>query len=110
MSANPLAGLASTMGDLAKVMRGRPLITPPKTYTPNRAQRRASGARARAATNVKQRTARELAAARRLGEQAGRRGLDHRTPGVCPYTDRQLVDAWAEGYAPAKRKREETRP
>lgn len=109
MSANPLAGLAATMGDLAKVMKGRPLVTPPKTYTPNRQQRRATG-RARQATAVKRRTERELTAARRLGEQAGRRGKDHTVPGTCPYTDKQLVDAWAEGYVAGKRKREETRP
>lgn len=109
MSANPLAGVASVMGDLAKVMRGKPLVTPPKTYTPNRAQRRATS-RARQVSTVKQRTRRELDAARRLGEQAGRRGKDHTAPGACPYNDRQRIDAWAEGYVAGKRKREETRP
>lgn len=109
MSANPLAGLSSTMGDLAKVMRGRPLVTPPKTYTPNRQQRRARGRGAQQAAG-KHRTQRELQAATRLGQQAGRRGEDHTVAGTCPYTDKQLVDAWAEGYVAGKRKREETRP
>lgn len=109
MSANPLAGLADTMSALARTMRGRPLVTPPKTYTPNRAQRRATS-RARQVTDVKRRTRRELDAARRVGEQAGRRGKDHTTPGACPYTDRQRIDAWAEGYVTGKRKREETSP
>lgn len=109
MSANPLAGLASTMGDLAKVMRGKPLVTPPARYTPNRQQRRAHGRGAQQGTR-KQRTQRELQAATRLGQQAGRRGQDHTVPGTCPYTDKQLVDAWAEGYVAGKRKREEARP
>lgn len=104
MSANPLAGVASIVGDIAKVMRGKPLVTPPATYTPNRAQRRRSG-RAQQAAQVKQRTRRELDAARRLGRQAGRRGDDHTVPGTCPYTDRLLVDAWAEGYVTGKRER-----
>lgn len=106
MSANPLAGLASTMTDLAKVLGGRPLITPPPAYTPNRAQRRRRGN----AAPVKRRTDRELQAARRLGQQAGRRGKLHTDPGVCPYTDKQLVDAWAEGYVAGKRQRERTSP
>lgn len=59
---------------------------------------------------MKQRTRRELDAARRLGQQAGRQGKLHTEPGVCPYTDKQLVDAWAEGYVTGKRQREETRP
>ena len=109
MSANPLAGVASTMGALAKVLRGKPLVTPPRTYTPNRAQRRAT-TRSREVAVIKQRTKQELAAARRLGELAGRRGEDHTRPGACPYNDRQRIDAWAEGYVTGKRKREETRP
>lgn len=109
MSPNPLAGLAATMSDLAKVMRGRPLVTPPATYTPNRAQRRRSG-RGQQVAQVKQRTRRELDAARRLGHRAGMQGKVHTDPGVCPYTHKQLVDAWAEGYVTGRRLRERTRP
>lgn len=37
MNANPLAGIASTLSDLAKTMTGRPLVTPPARVQPNSA-------------------------------------------------------------------------
>lgn len=100
---NPLAGLADTMGQLAAVVRPPtvPAAAAP-TPRPSRAQRRARGQR------TDHRAGHQLQAARRVGELAGRRGLDHTVPGACPYNDRPLVDAWAEGYVTGNRKREAT--
>lgn len=102
MTTNPLAGLADVMAGLAKVWGAKPLVTAPREGRPmNRAQRRRAG--------VKQPTKATTSAARKRAHQAGyasgRQGVDHRTPGACPYTNRALIDAWSEGYVEGKRRR-----
>lgn len=102
MSANPLAGVASVMGQLAAVWKGSPLITPPATHQPNRAERRRVGAKTAPTTSQRSQMRRRAQAA---GYAAGRRGDDHRQPGVCPYTNRVLIDAWSAGYVDGRAKR-----
>lgn len=102
MSANPLAGLAQVMGDLARAFSVRPLITPPATYTPNRAQRRHMRAKTAPTTHQRGSMRRRAQAA---GYAAGKAGLDHKDQGVCPYTNRVLIDAWSAGYVDGRAKR-----
>jgi len=103
VTANPLAGLADVMAGLAKVWSAKPLVTAPREGRPmNRAERRRAGRTRPTATS----TGKARARAQRAGYTAGRAGLDHRTPGTCPYTNRALVDAWSAGYVEGKRKRE----
>lgn len=106
MTANPLAGLADVFAGLAKVWHAKPLVSAPREGRPmNRAERRRAGRTRPTATTTGQARAR----ARRAGEAAGRAGAKHTDPGVCPYTNRALIDAWSAGYVDgqnARRKRE----
>lgn len=103
MTTNPLAGLADALAGLAKVWSSKPLVSAPREGRPmnRRARRRANVKRPTATT-----TGQARARAQRAGYTAGRAGLDHRTPGTCPYTNHALVDAWSAGYVEGKRKRE----
>lgn len=98
---NPLAGVADTAAQVARLVR--PVrLTPPRRPEANRAQRRAAGQRSdRAVTGA------HLAAARRCGELARRQGVAHTAPGACPFTVPELIGAWSEGYTG---KRLETSP
>lgn len=95
---NPLGGVAATMGQVATAMRARRTSPLPPRPPANRAQRRREGQRSTRAITTAQ-----LVVARRAGELARRRGLDHTKPGTCPYTTAELIGAWSEGYTGKRR-------
>lgn len=99
---NPLAGVATVMAQLAQVWKGGPLITAPATHQPNRAERRHMRVKTAPTTSQRSQMRRRAQAA---GYAAGRAGLDHRDKGVCPYTNRVLIDAWSAGYVDGRAKR-----